>query len=132
MLMLSERVKRTTHRTLPGLSWQCQAHWFLAWEEGEGSQCHLQPESVEQGSGFWGKHGGHCPGPARPASLFLLSGHWAAKPRTSNHSLHLSLEVQRVLFFLYYFWKGLAPTPFLHHQACLAGKTIKTKLTFTV
>lgn len=34
MLMLSERVKKTTHRTLPGLNapnWQCQAHWFLTW-----------------------------------------------------------------------------------------------------
>lgn len=152
MLMLSERVKETTHRTLPGLNalnWQCQAHWFLTWGVGGGGLA-VPPavwargktaESVEQGSGFWGEHGSHCPGPAStpppptpplPASLFLLSGHWAAKPRTSNHSFHLSLEVQRVLFFLYYFWKGLAPTPFLHHQACRAGNTIKTKLTFTV
>lgn len=64
----------------------------------------------EHGTGFWGKHGSH------PASLLLLPGHWEAKPGTSNHSLRLSLKVQRVLFFLYYFWKGLVPTPLFHSQ----------------
>lgn len=141
VLMLPERVKKTAHRTLPGLdapNWQCQAHWFLT-GGGGGLQCLLQPGqegkrlSSGAGSSFWGKHGSHFPRPALPA---FVSPSWALGSQTQNIKPQPPFEPrssESFIFPLLVLERPCShPTPFLHHQACQARNAIKTKLTFTI
>lgn len=88
--------------------------------------------AAEQGRGFLGTHGGpRLARPARPLCSPCL-GPGQPSPGRSNHSLHLSREVQRVLFLLFYLRDGLAAAPLLACQPCWTGGNVTTKLTSTL
>lgn len=143
MLTLSERVKETTHRTLPGLNalnWQCQAHWFLTWGVGGGGLA-VPPavwargkttESVEQGSGFWGEHGSHCPGPASTLppphpSRPLVSPFWALGSQTQDIKPQLPFEPRSSEFYFSFiiFGKALLPPHFFTIRPAGQGTPLK-------
>lgn len=68
-------------------------------------------DSVEQGSSFQGKHGGHGPGPALLASLLLLPGHQAAKPRMIKPQPLFELQNSEGFVSFFIFGRALLPHP---------------------
>lgn len=92
----------------------------------------LAESAAERGSGLLGTHGG--PRLARPARLLCSAclGPGQPSPARSNHSLHLSREVQRVLFLLFHLGDSLAAALPLACQPCCTGSNTTTKLTSTL